>query len=151
MALLAGFADEREAIEETFFTAWGVLGDPAKIEVDNFRFEQTQVRDENWGRLTIIPGETEQVGLGTKPYAYTTGLIVLQLFAPEKTGTEAIRVLADQFLDIWKDANGRPLDFSKGNSGQIRTKLGYVARDGIVEGWYQLRAIVPFTRSVRAT
>jgi hypothetical protein len=150
MALLAGYADEREAIEETFFDAWSTLGDPAKIEVDNFRFEMTQVKDQNWGRLTIIPGETEQVGLGTKPYSYIQGQIVLQLFAPEKTGTEEIRVLADQFLDIWKDANGRPLDFSKGNSGLIRTAHGWVTRDGVVDGWYQMRAIVPFTRSVRA-
>lgn len=151
MALEAGYADEREAIEETFFDAWSVLGDPVKIEVDNFRFEQTQVKDTNWGRLTIIGDETEQVGLGTKPYGYSNGLIMLQLFAPEKTGTEAIRALVDQFLNIWKDADGRPLDFSKGNSGRIRTRLGWAVRDGIIEGWYQMRAIVPYTRSVRAT
>ena len=151
MALLAGYEDAREAIEETFVNAWSVLGNPAKIEMDNFRFEQSQVKNLNWGRLTIDGGETEQVGLGTKPYAYSDGLITMQFFAPEKTGTSAIRTLVDQFLDIWKDADGRPLDFSKGDSGRIRTKLGRGARDGVVEGWYQMRAIVPFTRSVRAT
>lgn len=151
MGLLAGYADEREAIEETFFTAWTALSNPAKIEVDNFRFEASQVQDENWGRLTIIDDEAEQVGLGTKPYVRSQGQIVLQLFAPEKTGTESIRVLADQFLDIWKDAFGRPSEFSKGDSGRIRTQLGWVVRDGIIEGWYQLRAIVPFTRDVNAT
>lgn len=151
MALAAGYADAREAIEETFLDAWSTLGDPAKIEMDNFRFDAKQVKDLNWGRFVIIDGETEQVGLGTKPYAYSDGQIVLQLFAPEKTGTEAIRVLADQFLDIWKDTDGRPLDFSKGDSGRIRTALGWATRDGVIEGWYQMRAIVPFTRSVRAT
>ena len=151
MALLAGYEDAREAIEETFVDAWAVLSNPAKIEMDNFRFEQTQVKGTNWGRLTITEGETEQVGLGTKPYAYSDGTIVMQFFAPEKTGTSAIRILVDQFLDIWKDADGRPLDFSKGNSGRIRTKLGRAVRDGILDGWYQMRAIVPFTRSVRAS
>lgn len=154
MALVAAFADEREAIEETFLNAWNALSapsGPAPIEMDNVRFEATQVQGINWGRFTIIDGDAFQVGLGTHPCWRGEGQIVLQLFAPEKTGTASVRVLADQFLEIWRDAFGRPLELSKGNSGRIRTQLGRVVRDGIVDGWFQLRAIVPYTRDVVAT
>lgn len=154
MPFPVAYSDERESIEETFLTAWNALdppSGPAPIEVDNVRFDAKQIEDAEWGRFTIIGGEGEQVSLGTKPCMRIQGQMVLQLFAPEKTGTEAIRTLADQFLDIWKDANGVPLELSKNDSGRIRTQLGWLVRDGVLDGWYQMRAIVPFTRDIRAT
>lgn len=148
-----GYADEREVLEETFLTDWNALSapsGPAPIEMDNVRFDADQVKDVNWGRFTIIGGDAEQVGLGTFPCLRVEGQMVLQLFAPEKTGTEAIRALADQFLGIWKDADGRPREVEKGLSGRVRTRLGWLVRDGMQNGWYQMRAIVPFTRDVDA-
>lgn len=145
------FADERKAIEYEVEAAWAVLGDPAPIAYDNVRFTEPKPDDTvpRWLRLVIIPSEADQIGLGTKPCHRLPGQIVAQLFAVEKRGSAGIRTLGDQFLGIFLDANGRPREFSRGSSGRIQTHTGWLTRDGIMNGWYQMRAIVPFIRDVR--
>lgn len=152
MGIAVGYADERRAIEAAFQAAWLALDPPdgpAPVELENQPFHQ--VVGEAWLRLTIISDEGRQVSLGAYPCTRFQGQIVAQVFGPENAGTQAVRSLGDQFLEVWKDAFGRPLELSAGDSGQIRTQHGWMATDGLTEGWYQMRAIVPFTRDIRAT
>lgn len=144
------FADERRAIEWEVQQGWSTLGDPAPIAYDNVSFQEPTPEEGGlWLRLVILGADGELIGLGTRPCHRFEGQIVAQLFAAEEKGTESVRDLGDQFIGIFLDTNGRPREFSRGNSGRIQTRTGRLVRDGMVEGWYQMRAIVPFVRDVR--
>ncbi len=149
---MSHYQDEREAIEETFRDAWIALqapDGPAPIEMQNTRLNRTAVEGSPWGRFLIMRVSGDQIGLGDFPYHRYRGMIVLQLLAPEKSGTEEILQLADQFLTIWKTAGGKPLSFEKASSGRIQTDTGYITDDGITDGFFQVRGIVPFRRTVQ--
>jgi hypothetical protein len=148
---MSHYQDERQAIETTFRTAWIALqgpDGPAPVEMQNHPFDRTAVEQDNWGRLLIMRDTGEQIGLGDYPYHRFEGMIVLYLRAPRESGTESLLQLADQFLTIWKTVEGKPLSFEAASSGRIQTATGYVTDDGIIEGFFQVRAIVPFRRTV---
>lgn len=144
------YEDERQAIEGQVEAGWAALGDPIQVGYSNVRFQEpAPVKNVCWMRLTIINGETFQQSLGPNPCHRAPGQIVAQLFVPEESGTNDIRIRADQFIAMFLSATGQPLEFSAGNSGRIRTELGRMITDGITNGWLQVRAIVPFVRDIQ--
>lgn len=143
------FDDARQAIEAEVVGGWPSAN---PLAIDNLRFTEPKPEETapTWGRLVILDAESRQISLGTTPCHRFEGQIVAQLFTPEKRGTQEIRDLADTFLAIFLNANFVPREFSAGNSGRIQTRVGWATRDGINNGWYQMRAIVPFIRDKRA-
>lgn len=138
---MAGFADERRAIEERFTTNWGST---APVRWENVEF--VVPKNSEWVEISVDPGESHQITLqgqndGINRYP---GQIVIQLFAPDGSGTQEIKTLADTAAGIFRRAN-----FQAGSSGLIRCRIPWFQQVGRNEaGNYQINVIVPYFRDV---
>lgn len=138
---MAGFADEREAIEGRFTTNWAAA---TPVKWENVEF--VTPRNKEWVALSIHPTDAKQITLqgpndGINRYS---GQIVIELFAPDGEGTETVKVLADTAAGIFRRAT-----FSTGSSGLIRCRIPWFQQVGRNEaGNYQINVIVPFIRDI---
>lgn len=94
------FADERQAIETVFAQAWGVT---CPVEYQNVTFNPP-ADGSAWVRLTIRSGSAWPASLGdpTRWHERRAGVLILQLFVPEGSGTVAARTLADRFANLFR-------------------------------------------------
>lgn len=93
------YAAERAAIETRFSTLWAgtPIGD---VVFDNLPY--TPVQGTPYVRLSIKPGTSERITIGTREHR-VVGLILVQIFVPTGSGTNAARVLADEAAEIFRD------------------------------------------------
>lgn len=109
---MSKFDDERRAIEARF----GGNYSSTAIQWENIDFPQP---DENtsWVALRLISGSGSQVSLGTGNTSRQTrfnGIIQVDIYTPEGTGTKGARDLADVISAIFDG-----VQFSAGDSGTI--------------------------------
>ena len=91
--------------------------------------------EEVWVRLTILDGDTEQASIGGPTSLYRHfGIIAVQVFVKEQTGTAKARQLADTVASIFRG--------QKFNGILCRSPA--VQRVGVIEGWFQINVNVPF-------
>ena len=130
------FADERRAIEARFAAAFTVL----PVAYENQKFAPPA--NAAWVALTILPGEGRQVTIGgagaRQRYA---GVIQVDVYVPEETGTATARGHADTIETVY-----RQVQFSAGASGTITTATPFIVSRGIEDGWYRLVVSIAYRR-----
>ncbi len=133
------FAATRQAIEERFRDFWLAR---TKVHYENTAFEPTH--GVAWVRLSIREGEGNQIELAANPLHKFAGLIIVQVFTPENTGTSDARLLADVAAECF-----RSVSFAAGASGQITCQTPSAQTIGVDDaGWFQINVVAPYTRRV---
>ena len=128
------FADERKAIESRLAAAWTTT----PIRYENVPFGATS---SPYVALFVIDGEGQQISLGTPALRRWVGIIMIQVFVPQDTGTQLAKGYADTIGAIFDRAQ-----FSSGNSGTIRCRVPSIQSIGIQNGWHQINVSIPFIR-----
>lgn len=132
------FQNERSAIEARFADNWtGTSADRVKYE--NLPFNQP--KSGAWVALTIRDGMAQQASISSRPLNRYPGIIVVDIFVAENTGTDEARRLADLAADIFRN-----VQFSAGSSGTITTRVPYVTAVPPRNGWFQLSVTANFYR-----
>lgn len=131
---MSGFADERKAIEGRLKAAWTTT--PIRFEGVPFQEVLTA-----YVALFILDGQGLQISLGTPALRRWAGIITVQIFTPEDTGTQTGRAYADTIGAIFDRAQ-----FSSGSSGTIRCRIPTLTQVGVTNGWQQMNVTIPFIR-----
>ena len=131
------FADERRAIETRMQSNWTHSSVP--IQFDNVPSHRGNPTDP-WVRLTIMNGDARVAALGNSLHRHG-GLIDIDVFVKENSGTAGARVYADSAAAIFKQVT-----LSAGSSGTIKTGVPRIVRVGARDGWYQLKVSVGYRR-----
>lgn len=132
------FQDERSAIEKRFADNWtGTTA--AKVRYENAPFNQPKTGA--WVALTIRDGIAQQASISSQPLNRYPGIVVIDIFVPENTGTDEARRLAELAAAIFRN-----VQFSAGSSGTITCRVPYVTTIGARDGWFQLAVTVNFYR-----
>lgn len=132
------FQDTRRAIESRFANNWTATTTD-RIKYENVPFEQPT--SGTWVALTILTGAAGIAGISTTPLNRYAGLIQVDIFAAEKTGSDASWALADSVSTIF-----RHKQFSAGSSGTITSRVPGVQNMGVENGWHRLVVSIPFQR-----
>ena len=107
------FSDERRAIEERLSSGFSAL----PIKHENVPFKPP--RNSPYIALTILSGEGLNASIGTdRALLRHAGVIQLDIFVPEDTGTEISRTHGDTLSDLFKN-----VQFEAGSSGRITTRV----------------------------
>jgi hypothetical protein len=130
------FELERQAIEERFNTNHT----STPIQYENVKFEQPD--EASWVALTLLPGNANQVSVGTTRHVKRfSGIIQVDIFTVEDTGTKIARDLADSISAIFDS-----VQFSLGSSGLITTRVPEYTTLGVENGWYHAVVSVAYHR-----
>lgn len=128
-----GFEEIRLAIER-HLASW----DGAPVAYDGVRnspaVDQAIVAKASWVRCTINHGNSFTAGIGQNPCVRRTGLIMLQIFTAEFSGSRPAAMLADELAQL----------FEYYQDGQFETQAASVQRIGPSDQWYQYNVTVPF-------
>lgn len=128
------FEATRQAIEARLAANWTTT--PIKFE--NVPFVETV---DPYLALFILDGEGNQITVGDPVVKRWTGLILIQVFVPQDTGTKLARTYADSLGALFERQT-----FSAGASGTIRSRIASIQSIGVKDGWYQINVTVPFIR-----
>lgn len=132
------FQDERVAIEAQFANNWtGTTAD--RIKWENQKFEQP--KSGSWVALTIRNGEARQASVNSRPLNRYPGIIQIDVYVPEESGTDTARSLADSAASIFRN-----VQFSYGSSGTITTRVPYLVTLGVTDGWHRVVVTVNYQR-----
>ena len=132
---MSGFAAERQAIESRMAANFTAI--PIKFE--NVAFQEIQTA---YCAIFVRRGEGHLITLGPAPQLQRwAGIIVVQVFVPEDTGTQTIAGYADSIAAVWNRQ-----EFSAGASGLIRCRVAKVDTNGTRNGWYQMNVTTPYIR-----
>lgn len=145
------FALTRQAIEARFATAWAIAEPTVPVKYQNALFDQPA--NSEWVALHVLDGPGAQASLETGPFHRYVGVIVIQIFVPENTGTQRARTLGDNAASVFlvsnrgaafKAGGGNPLD----GSGRITCLTPAIEPGEVNEGWFQMNVNVPYQRDV---
>jgi len=90
-----------------------------------------------WVRFTVLTGNGETLGLqGSTVYVRDRGLVSLQVFVKDATGTSEAFGIVDSFLAL----------FEHSRFYGILTYTGSVQVIGNNNGWHQTNVTIPFRR-----
>ena len=130
------FNDERAAIEGRF--ASGYSNTP--IQFEDIPFAQPSTA---WVALTILSGAGINTSIGgTRQVQRFAGIIQIDVYIPEDTGTKPARDIADLVDPIFNNAQ-----FSFGSSGTITTFVPSYQTLGVENGWYHAVVSVAYQRT----
>ena len=132
------FEDERRAIESRFASNFTTVT-ADRIAWENRRFKQPDTG--TWVRFTVLNGETRNAALSNTILKRTIGVIAVQVFVPELTGTKTAREAADAVATVFQNQQ-----FSAGNSGTITCRAASIRSIGIDAGWFQINVTCPYQR-----
>ena len=101
---------------------------------DNANFDPPD--NANWCRLTIIPGNTDQVSIGapSSNRERTAGVMIAQLFAPLNAGDGTIVGVADSIRAAFKRVTASGVTF----------ETPKIVRVGRQHGFWQINVACPF-------
>lgn len=150
-----GDSATRAAIESRFLTMWTAdatnLRTPVALE--NVPYLPVLVsgsatgslpkppNNAAWVRLTIREGESRQIELrDTTPLRRSSGVIIVQIFVPRGTGTDASADYADLL----------PAIFERKQFGGITTRTQRTTIVGDTEHWWQRNVSFPYQRDQAA-
>lgn len=107
--------------------AWDNAATPADVK-------DAQANGQPWVALTILPGDSITAGIGSGPCVRNTGLISVQVFTAEDAGTIPAYTLCDSLAEKLQH---KQVD-------RFNTLALSVTRAGIINGYFQLNATVPY-------
>lgn len=131
---MSGFEDEAKAIEIRLTTNWTTT----PIRYVNAPFKET---DQPYVALFVLDGDGHQISLGPVALRRWVGIIVIQIFVPQDSGSRVAKTYATTLAAIFDR-----VEFSTDASGLIRCRVPALREVGIINGWYQLNVEVPFIR-----
>lgn len=129
------FADTLKAVESRLQTNWTTT----PIKFQNVPFNETATA---YVALFLQDGEGLQISLGTVALRRWAGIIIVQVFVPETTGTSVARGYADTIGAIFDR-----VQFSSGNSGVISCRTPSIETIGLRDGWWQVNVTIPYRRN----
>ena len=136
---MSGYAAERQAIEARLTDNFSAI----PIKYENAPFKETAAA---YCAIFVRRGEGHQITLGPAPQLNRwAGLIIVQVFVPEDTGTQTAAGYCDSIADVF-----RRQEFSAGASGLIRCRVPNVETIGTRDGWFQMNVEVPYIRDKSA-
>lgn len=132
---MSGFAAERQAIESRLAANFTAI----PIQFENVPAPASK---DPYCALFIRRGDGHQISLGPSPQLQRwAGLIIVQVFVPEDTGTQEIATHADNIAAVFNRQ-----EFSSGASGLIRCRVAKVETIGVRNGWFQQNVTIPYSR-----
>ena len=134
------FQDTRRAIESRFSANWTATA-ANRIKWENTPFEQPA--SGTWVALTIMPGDAAIAGIAATPLNRYAGMIQVDIYAPENSGTDASWALVDSVSTIF-----RHQQFSAGSSGTITARVPSVHNMGTIDGCHRLVVPIPLQRDI---
>lgn len=133
------FEIEREAINSMFDTVWG---NTTPIKRTNLAAPKvTDVK--NYVALTYQTGQALQASVQENALHRYPGLVIVQVFQKEDTGTSELRQLVGKVAEIF-----RRKDVIVPGPACLRFETPYPLEVGANNGWYQVNVVCPFTRDI---
>jgi len=136
------FDDERKVLEERFTALWPTLGN-TKIRYENAPWTEPK-EDETWVAFNIVTAEGNLIGIAEEALSRYSGIVIIQVFQKERTGTGAANRLAGQAADIF-----RRLEICQDQSGLLRFRIPSKVTVGLNNGWFQINVNCPYIRDQR--
>lgn len=124
-----GLSTVRRDIEKRVQDNWVTT----RVQYENVKFTEPKT-NENWARLRIFEESANRMNIGQPPRHRHTGLIILELYVPENTGTDEIRTMADTFSDLFREAAFNGIQCRAPNATPV----------GVINGWYRYNVTVPY-------
>jgi hypothetical protein len=87
-----------------------------------------------WCRVTVLPGQSEQVSLGSQRRFRTPGVMIVQVFQKVGLGTKSVNELIDEINSNFRGVSIVGMTF----------RTPSVQKIGEAEGWYQVNITCPF-------
>lgn len=127
------FDELRQYSEQRMADNWA---ETAPVAYENVQFEKPA--GSPFVNFSVINGEGFTAGLdiGSVPVVRDTGMVSLQVFVPEGTGTKTSRELIDAFVAI----------FEHKRFNAITTYSANITPVGVRDGWHQTNVTVPLRR-----
>jgi hypothetical protein len=140
------FAEDANAIRACFAGLWSLLRPTVPVAFDNSAFDPARdAQDASgdpapWVRLTIVPGEGFQASLGTPRIWRSTGIVMVQVFAPLGQGDGPANELADDAAAVFRGVS----------LGSVIFRAPSLTRIGSDGAWYQVNVATPFQSDMAA-
>lgn len=132
------FETERAAVTTLFETAWG---SKSAVKWPNYEFnEAAQV--EPWVAFTLLTGEGLQISLGDRALHRYGGLVIIQVFQKELTGTKEQRLFAGKVSEIFIRK-----ELVLPDEAVITFRTPFAKDVGLINGWNQINVNCPYIRS----
>jgi hypothetical protein len=128
------FADTENLIRSRFNTQWTALRPTIPVFYDNAGDDVEPPENSEWVRLTVLPGDSQQVEMGRLRRWRRVGVIIIQIFVPAASGTGLAQELGDTVKQIFEGITVSSVIFRA-------TSLNRVGLDG---AWLQYNATTPF-------
>jgi hypothetical protein len=97
-----GFDATEAAIVARFESQWRALQPNIPYAYDNQGEADFITRGAAWVRVTVLPGTSTQVAMGTVRRWRRLGIVTVQIFTPAGSGTGLATQLADTVRDIFE-------------------------------------------------
>lgn len=134
------FQDERKAAATWFETYWVDGANPrTKVKWPNHRWQEP--KEESWVAWNLVDGDAIVAGIAELMLARYSGLVIVQVFQKENTGTDEARQLADRVAEIY-----RFKEICVDDSGLLRFRVPFVTTPPAKDGWFQMNVNCPFIR-----
>lgn len=131
------FSDERRAIETRLADNFSAL----PIWYENQKFDIPAGTP--WVKITILNGAGRQASINSSPLQRYVGVIQIDVFVKQDSGTATARTHADTIEAIFRNAQ-----FSAGSSGTITCRTPSITPVPDQDEWYQLSVSVSYHRDV---
>ena len=109
------------------------------IPPENVDYPDNEVFDSSetaiWARMASITGPSSAPEVGLTAHVRQTGIIIIQLFVPNYTGTLAITKAADTLVEQFQF-------FSQDGFDCFAASAATLGDDGL--GWYQVNIQIPY-------
>ena len=133
------FDDERKVLEKRFKTLWPTLGN-TRIRWENAPWDEPK-KDLTWVAFTLVTTDGNLIGIAENALSRYGGLVIIQVFQKERTGTGLANRLAGQVADIF-----RRLEICEDQSGLLRFRIPSKVTVGLNNGWFQINVNCPYDR-----
>jgi hypothetical protein len=140
------FAQTANAIRAHFTVEWLQLRPTVPIAYDNAAFDPAlDALDPDgdpapWVRFTVLPGDGFQASLGTPKVWRSTGVAVIQIFAPLGEGDGLANELADDVTAVFRGIS----------LGGVILRAPSLTRIGPDGAWYQVNVATPYQSDLAA-
>jgi hypothetical protein len=124
----------RRVIEARFKAAWS---NRTPVRWDGVPF--VEPAGQPWVALYLLDGESNQLTLETTPRYRDVGVVVMQVFVPEDSGTQEARRLA-----AFAAAALRAWSAAVGDTGWLWMRAPSIERVGVDAGWLQFNVTVRY-------
>jgi len=94
-----GHAADSQTIRNRFNTMWPV--EQPSVPLSFADVDYNPVKGQAWVRLSVVPGEQRQVGLGRIRRFRRIGIVSVQIFTPAGSGDGLAKELADSVATIF--------------------------------------------------